>query len=183
MSEAVIRIRHAEADDLEALTDIYNHYIRHTVATFDTTAFAPEARRGWLAHYAQGTPHQLWVASRGHTIIGYASSSQFRPKPAYDSSIETSVYLHPDELGAGVGRTLYEQLFSQLAQLRANVPLHRAYAGIARPNAASEALHKAFNFEHIGTFSQAGYKFDAYHDVAWYEKSLQYEPIAYEKAT
>ena len=101
-------------------------------------------------------------------MLGYASSSEYRPKAAYDSSVETSIYLHPDHLGKGLGQQLYSHLLDSLKPFR----LHRAYAGIAQPNPASVALHTSFDFEHIGTFTEAGHKFGGYHDVAWYEKAL-----------
>ena len=164
-----INFRHAQTDDLEALTQIYNHYVRHSIATFDTLPFHADARRSWLIHHAVGSPHQLWVAEQRGSLLGYASSSQFRPKPAYDTSIETSVYLHPDHLGKGLGIRLYTHLFSQLKPF----DLHRAYAGIAHPNPASVALHQSIGFAHTGTFSEAGYKFGGYHDVHWYEKDLR----------
>jgi len=161
-------LRHAEANDLEALTGIYNYYVRETTATFDVQPFQPEARRTWLSHHAIGTPHQLWVAERNHAVLGYASSGQFRHKQAYDLSVETSVYLHPDHLGEGLGGALYARLFEGLARF----DTHRAYAGIALPNAASIALHLRFGFELCGTFAEVGYKFGGYHDVAWYQKLL-----------
>ncbi len=167
-SNPAIELRHAIPDDLEALTNIYNHYVRHSIATFDTTPFNPDARRTWLAHFAIGSPHQLWLAVQGGIILGYASSSQYRPKAAYDTSIETSVYLHPDHLGAGIGHTLYAHLFKRLSVF----DLHRAYAGIAQPNPASVALHQSFDFNLVGTFSEAGQKFGGYHNVDWYEKWL-----------
>jgi len=162
-------IRHAQNDDLESLTQIYNHYVRNSIATFDTIPFAPEARRQWLTLHAEGSPHQLWVAEQRGALLGYASSSRFRPKPAYDSSVETSVYLHPDHLGKGLGLELYEHLFAALAPFA----LHRAYAGIAQPNPASVALHRAVGFELAGTFTEAGNKFGGFHDVQWFEKDLQ----------
>lgn len=168
-------IRHANQNDLEALTQIYNHYVRNSIATFDTQPFASEARQNWLVHHSVGTPHQLWVAERGNSILGYASSSEFRPKPAYDTSVETSVYLHPDHLGQGLGNRLYSHLFEHLEPFE----LHRAYAGIAQPNPASVALHRAFGFTLVGNFSEAGRKFGGYHDVHFYEKSLAKAPISY----
>ncbi len=159
-----IQLRHALPDDLDALTNIYNHYVRHSVATFDTTAFHPEARRNWLVHFAAGSPHQLWLAVKHGAILG----SQYRPKAAYDTSVETTVYLHPDHQGAGIGRKLYNHLFERLSVFE----LHRAYAAIAQPNPASVALHQSFDFHLVGTFSEAGHKFGGYHDVDWYEKSL-----------
>ena len=163
-----ITLRHAERDDLEGITQIYNHYVRHSIATFDTQPFASAARMDWFVHYSMGTPHQLWVAERNGALLGYASSSAFRPKPAYDTSVETSIYLHPDRQRAGIGTLLYRHLFEKLAPF----PVHRAFAGIALPNPGSVALHRAFDFELAGTFTQAGKKFGGYHDVAWYEKAL-----------
>jgi len=168
MNQPKMKIRHATRDDLESLTQIYNHYVRHSIATFDTTPFAAEARLTWLTHHAVGSPHQLWVAEQGVTILGYASSSQFRPKPAYDRSVETSIYLHPDHLHQGLGQTLYKHLFEHLTPF----DLHRAYAGIAHPNPASVALHSAIGFNLAGSFTEAGYKFGGYHTVHWYEKDL-----------
>jgi len=163
-----IKLRHATADDLESLTQIYNHYVRHSIATFDTTPFTSEARRTWLTHHAEGSPHQLWIAEQNKSVLGYASSGRYRPKPAYDRSVETSIYLHPDHLRKGLGQTLYKHLFQHLTPFE----LHRAYAGIAQPNPASVALHRAFGFHSAGTFTEAGYKFGGYHTVHWYEKNL-----------
>ena len=168
MTQSRERIRHAESEDLEPLTQIYNHYVRHSIATFDTVPFAPEARHAWFAHHAIGTPHQLWVAEDNGAVLGYVSSSAFRPKPAYDSSVETSIYLDPHHLGKGLGQRLYSHLFEHLVPFK----LHRAYAGIAIPNPASVALHDALGFTQVGSFSEAGYKFGGYHSVHWYEKDL-----------
>jgi phosphinothricin acetyltransferase len=107
-------------------------------------------------------------------VIGYASSSRFRTKAAYDTSVETSVYLAPDAVGRGVGSLLYEKLFKALEGEDA----HRAYAGIALPNPASIGLHERFGFKRAGHFTEQGRKFGRYWDVAWYEKPLGPESSA-----
>ena len=118
--------------------------------------------------------HQLFVAAEQDDQgiraepVGYASSSPFRPKAAYDTSVETSVYVAPEWTGRGVGRKLYERLFAALAA----EDVHRAYAGITIPNPGSIALHERFGFTLIGVFTHAGRKFGRYWDVAWYEKHL-----------
>ncbi|MEU8944606.1 N-acetyltransferase family protein [Streptomyces sp. NPDC048489] len=101
-------------------------------------------------------------------ILGYATSSGFRPKAAYATSVEVSVYLAPGAGGRGVGTLLYEALFRALA----GEDLHRAYAGVAQPNEASVRLHERFGFRHVGTYREVGRKFGRYWDVAWYEKDL-----------
>jgi len=42
------------------------------------------------------------------------------------------------------------------------------YAGVALPNPASIALHEAIGMRRIGVYERVGYKFGAWHDVAWY---------------
>ncbi|TDF47102.1 N-acetyltransferase family protein [Streptomyces sp. WAC05374] len=184
--DAEVQVRPGVEGDLGALTDIYNHYVRETAITFDTTPFAPEERRPWLLSHPEDGPHRLLVAhgpgsggrgargggdgsgARGGGVLGYATSSAFRPKAAYATSVEVTVYLAPDAGGRGIGTLLYERLFEALAK----EDVHRAYAGIALPNEASVRLHARFGFRHTGTFAEVGRKFGRYWDVAWYEKDL-----------
>jgi phosphinothricin acetyltransferase len=139
-----------------------------TPATFDIEPFTIAHRRAWFRHYADSGPHRLLVAARGEDILGYATSSAFRAKPAYDPSIETTVYLRPGEAGAGVGSALYQRLFDDLREEN----LHRAYAAIALPNDASVALHRRFGFRDVGTMTEVGWKYQQWWDVLWMERPL-----------
>ncbi|MFD1828555.1 GNAT family N-acetyltransferase [Streptomyces desertarenae] len=160
-------------EDLPDLTALYNHYVRETPITFDTEPHTVETRRPWLLSHPGHGPHRLLVAreDRGagrSRALGYATSSPFRPKPAYSTSVEVSVYLAPDACGRGIGTLLYERLFAVLA----TEDVHRAYAGIAQPNPASVRLHTRLGFRHVGTYGEVGRKFGRYWDVAWYERPL-----------
>ncbi|MGW3095640.1 N-acetyltransferase family protein [Streptomyces sp. NPDC001102] len=167
---AEVQVRPGVEDDLEALTDIYNHYVRETPITFDTVAFTPQERRPWLLSHPEDGPYRLMVATEADTqeILGYATSSPYRAKPAYATSVETTVYVAPHAGRRGIGTLLYKALFEALA----GEDLHRAYAGIAQPNEASTRLHERFGFRHVGTYREVGRKFGRYWDVAWYEKEL-----------
>ncbi len=167
-----LTVRAARETDLPALTDIYNYYIRESPATFDIVPATPENRREWFHHYSQTGPHRLLVAVRGDEVAGYASSSVFRPKPAYLTSVETSIYVHPDRRGRQVGSLLYTELFRALA----GEDLHRAYAGVTLPNDASVALHRKFGFQEVGVYREVGRKFGQYWSVAWFEKALPHRP-------
>ncbi|RXS69080.1 N-acetyltransferase family protein [Streptomyces sp. TM32] len=188
------QVRAGTEADLTALTDLYNHYIRETCITFDTEPFTPAQRRPWLLSHPQDGPHRLLVAqeatewakiphngpdaapqpgvadtpSPGGALLGYATSSAFRPKAAYAPSVEVTVYCAPHAAGRGVGTLLYQALFEALA----GEDVHRAYAGITQPNEASARLHTRFGFRHIGTYTEVGRKFGRYWDVAWYQKDL-----------
>jgi len=96
----------------------------------------------------------------------YASSSPFRDRQAYRTSVETSVYLDPRWLGRGIGTKLYRALFGGLSGLE----IHRAYAAITLPNPPSVSLHHRFGFREVGVLDEAGHKFGRYWSVLWMER-------------
>ncbi len=168
MKTAVV-VRPCVEADLAQVNHIYNHYVATSAATFDVDPITDEGRREWFGHYASWGPHRLLVAFDGDTVLGYATSGRVRPKPAYITSVETSVYIDPNATGRGIGTALYGALFEALA----SEDVHRAYAGITViPNPASVKLHERFGFHLVGTFREQGRKFGRYWDVEWYEKDL-----------
>jgi phosphinothricin acetyltransferase len=162
------RIRPVEDGDLPELTRIYNHYITETAITFDIEPYTVEGRRRWLESFGTGGPHRCLVAEIDGMPVGWASSGQFRRKAAYDSSVETSIYLDPDATGMGLGTRLYDALFALLA----DTEVHLVLGGLTLPNPASAELHLRFGFESIGVFREVGWKFDRYWDVQWFQKTL-----------
>ncbi|PKV83400.1 GNAT family N-acetyltransferase [Streptomyces sp. TLI_146] len=166
------RIRAGGEDDLEELTRIYNHYVVSTPITFDIEPFTAEQRRPWLASHPDHGRHRLLVAEEGGKVLGYATSSPFRPKQAYETSVETSVYVAPEQVGRGVGGLLYASLFEVLA----HEDVRQALAGIALPNEASQRLHLRFGFHPVGVYREVGRKFRKFWDVAWFQRSLAPDP-------
>lgn len=164
-----ITVRPAIEADLGRLTDIYNHYVLNSAATFDIEPFTLEQRAEWFEHYSTTGPHLLLVAEAAGFVVGSAWSSPYRPKRAYDSTVETSVYCDPKLTGQGVGAALYGALFAALADVPS---LHRAVAGITLPNPASVRLHERFGFSHFGTLTEAGLKFGRHWDVSYWSKPL-----------
>ncbi|MBH1937744.1 N-acetyltransferase [Streptomyces sp. AV19] len=162
------RIRAGEERDLEQLTDLYNHYVTSTPITFDIEPVRAADRRRWLADHPATGRHRLLVAEEAGTVLGYATSGPLRPKRAYETSVETSIYLAPGRGGRGLGSQLYRALFEALA----GEDVHRAYAAITLPNDASLRLHERFGFRPAGVHREVGRKFGAYWDVAWLEKAL-----------
>ena len=161
-------IRHAEERDLARLTEIYNYYILNTPITFDLDVFTIEEREGWLAKFSVSGPHQLLVAEEGGIVLGYAGTTAFRDRRAYDTTVETTIYCAPEATGRGIGTLLYRALFEALA----GEDLRLAIAGMTLPNDASNALHERFGFSLTGVMHEVGRKFDRYWDVAWYEKRV-----------
>ena len=163
-----MHVRAGSEQDLHAINEIYNGYVQETHFTFDIEPITLDARREWFSHYATTGRHRLLVATSHDALIGFASSGRFRPKTAYETSVETSIYLAPDAVGRGAGSKLYGELFGALE----GEDVHRAYAGISLPNPASIALHERFGFKRVAHFTEQGRKFGRYWDVAWFEKPI-----------
>jgi phosphinothricin acetyltransferase len=161
-------IRPATLADLPALLDIYNHYVLTTPVTFDIEPRTLEQRQEWFAQFSDRGRYRCFVAARDGCAIGWANSSRFKEKSAYETTIETSVYLAPGEGGRGLGRKLYEAMFDALA----GEDIHRAFAGVTLPNDASVALHKAMGFVHVGTYVEVGRKFGRFWDTALFMRNF-----------
>jgi len=164
-----VSIRPARHDDLPRLTEIYNHYVIHTPITFDLEPYTVERRAAWFAQFALTGRHRLLVAEYNGQVVGYAGTTQFRVKPAYDTTVETTVYSSHEAVGKGIGRALYAALFAAIAGENVN----RIVGGYTLPNPASQKLHERFGFRPVGVFSQVGCKFGRYWDVAWTERPLR----------
>ena len=162
-----MRIRSAAPADLAALVALYNGYVATSPCTFDVEAFPVEARRPWLEQFAAQGRYRLLVAEEGR-LLGYTGSLRFRDKRAYETSIETTVYVAPDQHGKGIATRLYSALFDALR----GEDVHRALAGITLPNDASIRLHERFGFRRVAHFTEQGRKFGKYWDVCWMEKAL-----------
>jgi phosphinothricin acetyltransferase len=161
-------IRAAEEADVVPLNDLYNHYVEGTAVTFDVRPSSVEERRVWFSQFARTGRHQLLVATRRDVLVGYACSHGFRAKEAYETSVETTIYVAAGCEGQGIGSALYSALFAGLV----GEDVHRAYAGITLPNEASEAIHRRFGFRPVGTFEDVGRKLGRYWSVRWWQKLL-----------
>jgi len=164
-----LQIRCGESRDLNRLVEIYNHYVTETHNTFDTEAFAVAARTQWFTQFAESGPYRLLVAESDDEILGYATSTVFKPKTAYNTSVETTVYLDNNYLGQGLGIQLYSQLIDVLIN---EEPVHRAYGGVALPNDGSVALHEKLGFVRVASYHEVGFKLGQYWDVDWFEKDV-----------
>lgn len=160
------KIRRATRGDSDQIAAIYRPIVEDTAISFE--ADPPNSKEIARRIDSALNNHEWLVAEAGDAIAGYAYATGYRERYAYRFSAETTLYMHPDYQRQGIGRALYSALFESLQSLG----YHRAFAGITLPNDPSIALHKAFGFEQIGVFREAGFKFDRWHDVTMWQRAI-----------
>jgi phosphinothricin acetyltransferase len=160
------RVRLAQRADLPRITEIYNYYVLNTPVTFDVEACMAERREAWFAQFGAAGRYRLLVAEENGAVTGYAGTTRFRPKAAYETTVETTIYCAPEAVGKGIGTRLYAELFETLR----GEDIHRFGAVYVLPNAATDALHRRFGFRVVGVFSENGRKFGKYWDACWAER-------------
>jgi phosphinothricin acetyltransferase len=162
-------IRPATLEDADAIQAIYAHHVKTGTGTFelDPPDLAEiQARMTKIA--LRGSP---WLVACGEDggVIGYAYAGPFRERPAYDCTVEDSIYLAPEAIGYGVGRALLAELIARCTE--AGYTQMLAVIGDSA-NLASIGLHRAMGFEDVGVLRDVGHKFGRYLDVVILQKSL-----------
>jgi phosphinothricin acetyltransferase len=156
--------------DADAVAEVYRPAVEQTIASFELAVPSAVVMRQRMEKVVARTP---WlVAELDGEVVGYAYASPHHERLAYAWSVDVSVYVRPDRHRLGVARALYAALFALLrTQGFVNV-----YAGISLPNEASVLLHEEFGMRQLGVFHAVGFKFGAWHDVAWFELRLSDPP-------
>lgn len=160
-------VRSVSAADSAVLAEIYNHYVRHTVVTFEEVEVTAEQMLERINSITSASLPWL-VAEVSGQVVGYAYAGKFRNRSAYRFTAEATVYLEKNAGGQGIGTKLYQVLLHQLKQRN----FHSVVGIVALPNEASIKLHEKFNFKKIGHFSEVGFKFNRWVDVGYWQVAL-----------
>lgn len=160
-------IREAAQKDLVDILNIYNDAILNTTAVYSYKPQTLESRQIWYdKKMAEGYP--ILVCEQDNKVVGFATFGPFRAWPAYKYSIEHSVYVDMEYRKKGIGTSLIKELIA-IAKEREYMTL---IAGIDAANEKSIAIHKNFGFVHAGTIKKAGFKFNRWLDLAFYQLEL-----------
>ena len=161
-----VELRLARPDDAEATRAIYNAEVTGSSVTFDLVPRTLADQRAWLD--ARSGAMAVLVAEDAGEVVGFASLSPYRDRPAYATTVEDSVYVRRDQRGTGVGRRLLGELVA-VAQTRG---FHTVVARIVGGHEASIGLHRAEGFEIVGTEREVGRKFGRWLDVVVMQRML-----------
>ena len=161
-------VRAATEADADALAAIYGDAVLHGFGTFEEdppSAADMDSRR--RAVQEQGLPYL--VAELDGQVRGFAYAGPFRPRAAYRSTLEDSVYVSPDAKGQGVGRAVLSAVIEACEALG----IRQLMAVIGDTgNSGSIGLHRALGFEQTGVGRSVGFKHGRWVDIVHMQKAL-----------
>ncbi len=160
-------IRLITLQDAQQALDVYAPFVKNTAVTFE---YSVPTLQDFTDRIITNTVDYPWlVCIYNNTVLGYAYGSRHRYKTAYQWSVESTIYLAPEIQNKGIGKIMYNALFSIL-KLQG---YYSVFAGVALPNEGSEKLHTSMGFEEIGVFNKIGFKLNQWHDVKWFQLDLK----------
>ncbi len=173
MENKNLEIRIATEKDAEELLKIYTYYVENTAITFDYEVPTVKEFSEKIGKVLEKYP--CLVAILEGEIAGYAYVGTFKDKAAYDWAVETTVYVHKDKKGLGIGKALYLKLEEILAKQNIlNMEACIAYTKTEDEylTNASVRFHEKLGYRLVGEFRKCGYKFNRWYDMVWMEKHI-----------
>jgi L-amino acid N-acyltransferase len=168
-----VRTRLVETGDAAAMLAIWNPEVLETSVSFDLETRTITEQVAWIDEHRG--PHPCLVAigdgdvgdhtNSGERLLGFASLSRFREKPAYATTAESSIYVHRDARGQRVG----ERLLTDLLAAAVTSGFHSVIARIVGENRPSILLHERCGFTVVGTEVEVGRKHGQWLDVIQYQ--------------
>jgi len=167
------KIRIAKKEDAKELLKIYAPYVENTAVSLECAVPTLAEFEERIEHTLEKYPYL--VAEIGGEIVGYTYAGPFKPRAAYEWSVETSIYVREDHRGTGIGKELY----CELERLLARQNIVNVYAAVAYTDASDEHLnqnsfhfHEHVGFTPVGVFRKCANKFGVWYDLMWMEKHI-----------
>lgn len=151
-----------------AILAILNHAIETSTAIYDYVPRPTESMAPWFAIRRNSRIPVIGIENDNGTLLGFATWGPFRPFAAFKYSVEHSLYVHHQHRGTGLGSHLLAEL---IARARAQ-EVHSLVGAIDAQNRGSIRLHEKHGFKHAGTIREAGFKFNRWLDLAYYQRLL-----------
>ncbi|QEM13169.1 GNAT family N-acetyltransferase [Mucilaginibacter rubeus] len=140
-----IKFRDATEADLSKIVEIYNSTVASRMSTADTESVSVESRKKWF--YEHGHTRPLWIAEDGNNnVVGWISFQSFYGRPAYNATVEISIYIDATHRGKGLGKKLLEHCIAAAPSLQIKTLIGFIFAH----NEPSLRLFKNFGFEEWG---------------------------------
>ncbi|WP_292010582.1 GNAT family N-acetyltransferase [Chryseobacterium sp.] len=141
-----LKFRDASLSDLEKIVKIYNSTIPSRMVTADTENVSVESRLEWFKeHNTQTRP--LWmIEDENDQVLGWVSFSSFYGRPAYNGTVELSIYMDESCRGKGIGKKVLKYCMDHAGKFGVKTLLGFIFSH----NEPSLKLFRYFGFEDWG---------------------------------
>lgn len=163
-----ILIRPATEQDMPSVLEIVNYEITHSTVNYSYSEDTLDNQLDWFRK-KQLAALPVMVAERAQQVLGFGTYGPFRPKDAYQYSVEHSVYVAKEARGQGIGQLLLQELIRRAREQG----YHTMIAGVDGSNQGSYHFHRKLGFVEVGRFREVGYKFDQWLDLIFLQLFLQ----------
>lgn len=139
----ILKYRDALPADLTTIVDIYNTTVASRLVTADTEPITVESRLRWFEeHNSHSRP--LWlIEDEKEEVIGWVSFQSFYGRPAYNATVEVSIYLDENQRGKGIGEQVLQYCIQEAPKYGINTILGFIFAH----NEPSLKLFRKLGFE------------------------------------
>lgn len=158
-----------EARHIPAIQEILNEVIQNSTAVYYYEPLDIDFIKKWFHRKMKDGYPIIGILDNRDNLLAYGTFGPFRNWPAYQHTIEHSIYVHRDHRGKGMAR----KLLASLIQTARERKYHTMIAGIDATNNASKKLHQSFGFESCAYIRHAGYKFGKWLDLEFYQLLLE----------
>ncbi|MFT5818907.1 MAG: L-amino acid N-acyltransferase YncA [Crocinitomix sp.] len=163
-----INIRPATLADLNTILVIFNHAIDHTTAVYSYDPYTPAMMVEWFEEKKENNL-PVYVSTAGDEITGFVTYGKFRMRPAYQYTVEHSIYVHHNHRRKGIAKALMPFIIEIAKQNK----IHTLIGGIDAENEGSILFHEQFGFNKVAHIKEAGYKFDRWLDLVFMQLILK----------
>lgn len=161
-----ITFRQVADSDIKFITDVYNHYVLHSTATFRTV---PIEMHDIPDIYPVNHPkYKTFIIDYKNRPVGFCAIDRFRQKEAYDRTAEVHVYINPEFIKSGVGT----HSLAFLEKIAAEIDVKVLIAYITAENEGSVKLFESCGYKNTANLKNIGEKFNRVLDVVIYQKDL-----------
>jgi L-amino acid N-acyltransferase len=160
-------IRNANEKDLYDILEIYNDAILNTTSVYEYEVFSYAYMEKWFREKMAGN-FPLFAIEEDNKVWAFGSWGVFRSRPGYKTTVEHSVYVHPEKRGQGMGKAMLNHLILEAGKRG----IHVMIGGIDGENKSSLALHYQLGFEKCAELREVAWKFDRWLDLVFVQRII-----------